>query len=243
MWVLSLAADSSTHRSVSYFDIRIRLCASGVLYNMHLVVVPFYDRHTAENVAGMLCKILDAMYRRWRAILIAFSYDGENTMTGRHAGVVTRIDREAEAILMRIWCPPHQIDLVVKVRTNDMDEGAFYRIAQEFNDHLRRHANLIREIKSTCPRDTNQWVHFKRILTWMLQWHKRLFDWVAEKHPLSAPSKEWWLFCVVFQLLLVSVNVTMVILQSRDMILSQKEKEIEVLVEKLTIKMRLGWRI
>ena len=69
---------------------------------MHLVVVYFYDRHTAENIAGMLCKILDAMYLRWRAKLIAFSYDGENTMTGRHAGVVTRIDREAETTLMHI---------------------------------------------------------------------------------------------------------------------------------------------
>ena len=38
----------------------------------------------------------------------------------------------------------------------------------------------------------------------------------------------------------MSVNVTMVIMQSRDMILSQQEKEIEVLVEKLTIKMEIG---
>jgi len=76
-------------------------------------------------------------------------------MASRHAGVVTRIDHEAEATLMCIWCPPHQIDLVVKVCTNDMDKGAFYKLAHEYNVHLRGHANLIWEIKSTCPRDTN----------------------------------------------------------------------------------------
>jgi hypothetical protein len=74
----------------------------------------------------------------------------------------------------------------------------------------------------------------------MLQWRKCLFDWVADKHPLSAPSEEWWLFCVALQPLLVSVNITMVILQSRGMILLQQEKEIKVLVEKLTIKMEIG---
>lgn len=121
-----------------------------------------------------------------------------------------------------------------------MDKEAFYKIAHEFSVHLRRQANLIREIKSTCPRDTNRWVHFERILTWMLQWRRRLFDWVAEKHPLLAPSKEWWLFCAALQPLLVSVNIMMVILWSRDMILSQQEKAIEVLVEKLTIKMEIG---
>jgi hypothetical protein len=89
IWSFALAVDSSTHRFVSYFDIRIRVCPNGSLENLHLIVVPFYDYHIAENIAAMICHILDALYALWRSKIIAFSTDGENTMTGRHAGVVT----------------------------------------------------------------------------------------------------------------------------------------------------------
>jgi hypothetical protein len=111
IWSYTLAADSSTHRSVSYLDIRIRVCPNGSLENLYLIAVPFYDHHTAENIVTMICHILDALYARWRSKIIAFNTNGENTMTGQHAGVVTRIDHECETKLMRIWCAPHQIDL------------------------------------------------------------------------------------------------------------------------------------
>jgi hypothetical protein len=64
IWSFALAADSSTHRSVSYLDIRIRVCPNGSLENLHLIVVPFYDRHTTENIDAMICHILDALYAR-----------------------------------------------------------------------------------------------------------------------------------------------------------------------------------
>ncbi len=111
IWSYALAADSSMHRSVSYLDIRIRVCPNGSLENLYLIAVPFYDHHTAENIVTMICHILDALYACWRSKIIAFNTNGENTMTGRHAGVVTRIDHECETKLMRIWCAPHQIDL------------------------------------------------------------------------------------------------------------------------------------
>jgi hypothetical protein len=55
----------------------------------------------------MIYRILDALYARWRSKIIAFSTNGENTMTGRHANVVTRIDHESKTKLMHIWCAPH----------------------------------------------------------------------------------------------------------------------------------------
>ncbi|CAM6015647.1 unnamed protein product [Sphagnum balticum] len=64
VWSFTLVADSSMHRFVSYLDIRIRVCPNGSLGNLHLITVPFYDRHIAENIAAMICRILDAMYAR-----------------------------------------------------------------------------------------------------------------------------------------------------------------------------------
>ena len=66
------------------------------------MVVPFYDWHTALNIAAMIQCILDALLPNWQSKIIAFSTDGENTMTGQHSGVVTQIDKEADFNLMQI---------------------------------------------------------------------------------------------------------------------------------------------
>ncbi len=127
---------------MSYLDIRICVCPNGSLENLHLIVVPFYDRHTTENIAAMICRILDALYARWQSKIIAFNTDGKNTMIGRHAGVVTRIDHKSETKLMRIWCPLHQIDLIVKDVGHSLDDGLFYKTTHDFNVHLCRQQNL-----------------------------------------------------------------------------------------------------
>ncbi len=140
---------------MSYFDIRICVCPNGSLENLHLIAVLFYDPHTAENIAAMICHILDALYAYRRSKIIAFSTDGENTMIGRHASVVTRIDHESKTKLMRIWCAPHQIDLVVKDVNHSLDDGLFYKIAHDFSVHLCHQQNLQLEMGSTCLKDTN----------------------------------------------------------------------------------------
>jgi hypothetical protein len=83
-----------------------------------------FDRHTAEIIYNMLVKFLDALYPPWRAKLIGMSSDGENTMTGRHRGLVTRMVAAAENPALRIWCAPHQIYLVVKQATESVADGA-----------------------------------------------------------------------------------------------------------------------
>jgi hypothetical protein len=88
VWSFALAIDNSTHRSMSYLNIWIHVCPNGSLENLHLITLPFYDHHTTENIVAMICRILDALYAHWPSKIIAFSIDGENTMIGRHVGVV-----------------------------------------------------------------------------------------------------------------------------------------------------------
>jgi hypothetical protein len=95
VWSFALAGDGSTHRDVSFFDIRVRVCVHGVLYNLHLVALPSFLRHTAANITTLICNVLDNMCSGWRDKLIAVSSDGENTMTGRIGGVVTLLEKEA----------------------------------------------------------------------------------------------------------------------------------------------------
>jgi hypothetical protein len=72
---------------------------------------------------------------------------------------------------MRIWCAPHQIDIVVKDVSHSLDDGLFYKTAHDFNVHLRYQQNLQLEMGSTCLKNTNQWVHLERMLSWMLEHH------------------------------------------------------------------------
>jgi hypothetical protein len=81
VWAFSLADDESTHQGVSFFDVRICVCVSGRLFNIHLVVFPFYDRHSAINICKMICKLLDQLCNSWRHKLLSVSTDGDNTMT------------------------------------------------------------------------------------------------------------------------------------------------------------------
>jgi hypothetical protein len=113
VWEFSLASDESTHQGVSFFDVRIRICVGGRLFNIHLVVVPFYDRHSVVNIYKMICKLLDQLCSSWRHKLLLVSTDGENTMTGWKGRFVTLMDKESAKEVLRVWCPAHQMDLVI----------------------------------------------------------------------------------------------------------------------------------
>ncbi len=43
IWAFSLAADVSTHLGVPFLNQRIRVCVKGLLYNLHFVLVPFFE--------------------------------------------------------------------------------------------------------------------------------------------------------------------------------------------------------
>ena len=90
---------------------------------------------------------------------------------------------------------------------------------------------------STCPKDTNQWAHLEHILSWMLHHCCHLLVWIAEKNPAGAPDGRWWVMAAAVQPLLELVNVTLVILQSPNHILSQQKTEIENLFIHLMLSM------
>ena len=130
--------------------------------------------------------------------------------------------------MMQIWCAPHQVDLLIKEAAHSMHEGLFYKTLHNFSVHLCHQPNLQLDMGSRCPKDTNRWAHLERILSWMLQHCCYLLVWIAEKNPASAPDKGWWVMAAAIQPLLELVNVTLVVLQSPNLILSQQKTEIKI---------------
>jgi hypothetical protein len=193
VWASSIAGDGSNHWGVSFFDIRICLCVAGVLYNLHLLVLPFFDRHTAVNIVTLISKLLDTLFVSWRDKLFSVSSDGENTMTGRHSGVQTLLEQQATNSILRIVCVPHQCDLVIKKVTKEMDDENFHKTPHVFSVHLRAHANLITEMKSKCPKDTTRWLAFGKLLDWMLDKRICILEHIEPKRPVQAPLDIWWI--------------------------------------------------
>jgi len=181
VWAFSLAGDASTHHDTSFFDVRIRTCVRGVLFNVHLVCVPFFERHTAANIFNMVCKLLDHICSRWRHKLVSVSTDDENTMTRWLDGFVTLMAQQAVYEVVRIWCPPHQIDLVIKDATCKISDDTFSKITHTFTIHLRKQKNLQLQMGNKCPKDTSRWAHFQAQLEWLLQRRVQLIEWVEKR--------------------------------------------------------------
>ncbi len=91
----SIVGDGSMHRNNLFFEMRICICVNNILSNLHLVAIPMFERHTAENIFNLIVHFLNALNGAtmiWRAKLMSVSTDGENRMTGCHRGVVTRLE-------------------------------------------------------------------------------------------------------------------------------------------------------
>jgi hypothetical protein len=91
--------------------------------------------------------------------------------------------------MLRIWCPAHQLDLVVKRVTRDLDGGDFYKIARAFSVYLRMQHNLIADMGSKCPKDTSRWLQFGNMLKRKLEKRRRLMQHIEEQRPVQAPSE------------------------------------------------------
>jgi len=238
-WAFAFAGDGSTCHGVSFFDIRLRIMVGPNLKNIHLLLVPFYERHTAQNIHALVCTILDSLRPTWRDSLLAVSTDGENTMTGRHGGLATLLEKEASNNVLRFWCGGHQVDLKVKKATQDADDGKFDSVTHTLSVHLRKQSNLVVSMGSKCPKDTTRWLARESLLTWLLK-HRRTLLEHLESRPDQAPTQFWWLLVAGIQPFLVIVTFSMKSLQKQEITIPQQAEELRSLAKKLaeTISVR-----
>jgi hypothetical protein len=233
VWAFSLAGDASTHQGTPLLDQGIRVCFNGVLMNLHLVLVPFFQRHTTVDYVTMIKTLMNVLRPTWNDKLISISSDGETTMTGRTGSVATLLELQCTNHVLRVWCVPHQLDLVVKTATVGVDDGEFYKAAHAFSVHLRAQHNLIVAMDGAeCPKDTTRWVAFGNMMKWIIQHRRRLRQHLLDKRPVQAPTDNWRILAAsllpVFETL-----ATFTILQARNMVISQQRHEKEALVGKV----------
>ena len=129
-WAFSVALDMAMYMKTAYCDVCIHICHKTTVRDFHLLSTPVHDRHTGEIIFKSIAKAMGALYSDWSEIIIGASSDGEKKMTGKHQGVITRIQRIAKPGFMRVWCSTHHLDLCMQT---------FYlAIPTRFTQHLHR---------------------------------------------------------------------------------------------------------
>ncbi|KAE9339884.1 hypothetical protein PF008_g11365 [Phytophthora fragariae] len=232
MWGFAFACDITTHTDRSFIDQRVRVAVDSVLVNLHLLAIPMFDRHTAVVQVRLIVRVLDILSANWRDKLIGISSDGENTMTGRHGGVVTLLEKETTHSVLRVWCAAHQMDLVMKAGFAIFGSGDFVKKTKDLIVHLRRQKKLSTEMGGAAKKLTNRWLYMGNALQWIVTNHFRLEEHLGENEAV-APTPSWWVNAAVVCGITVVVNVTFVKIQGKDVLLSQQMAEIELLVDSL----------
>eukprot|EP00171_Calliarthron_tuberculosum_P016065 IDg16065t1 len=175
--------------------IRARITVNSSIYNLHLLALPLFERHTGEYMFETTCKFLDALYPQWKETLLAVSSDGARSMTGRVQGFLTRIGAVAAPGMMRVWCGLHQLYIVLQSVYNKALDEEFLSTFISLIGHLRRQQNLIQEMLSTCPKfATTRWVSMHSCSRWLTKNVVRVCEHLKEKAPRCAPAMVWWTF-------------------------------------------------
>jgi hypothetical protein len=191
------------------------MCYCDVLLNLHLIAIPQFDRHIALNTFNMLAKFLDALYGLWCCKLINVGTDGEPTMVGRLNGLVTRMAREAEHHVLRIWCPSHWMDVVVKDDVEMLYDGEWSKQAWSMSVYLRSQVNLITCMNVKCPKKTNRWVSLGVLLNFFKQYRRTIVQHVTANASDKLPSDQWWVIAYAIE----DINKTFVMSQNRSLLI------------------------
>jgi len=83
---------------------------------------------------------------------------------------------------------------------------------------------------SKCPKDTNRWAHFQAHLEWLLKHRVWLMEWVVQQQHGLSPTVTYWIITPAINALAKFYCATFIVLQHRNITLSQQTDRIEALV-------------
>lgn len=164
LWAFSLANDATTHYGSSYLDNRIRIHLNGKLYDLYVIAIPIFERHTADNIYHLIVQFLNIICSLWRQRLLGIAADSANVMTDEFQGVITHLEQQTPHKVYRIWCGLHQLDLVMKHAFKGLMDGEVVKLLKKFIHQLREQSIMISQMGSKCPNLTIRWVVIGKVV-------------------------------------------------------------------------------
>jgi len=89
-------------------------------------------------------------------------------------------------------------------------------------------------MNAKCPKKTNRWTHLGRVLKFYKVHHRHLIEYTTEKNAAKLPGDDWWVLTFVLAPVVDAVNMTLVLLQSHSIVISQQAAFINNLIASLT---------
>jgi hypothetical protein len=241
-WAFSLSTDMANCQSTSYISIRIRFTWLGVLYNIQLSALPFFGSHTGEAQFELICKVLNEVFPNWHAALLAVTTDGARNMTGRIRGLVTRLQQVAvPSGFYRVWCPLHQLEIILGAVWTELDCGEYYRILTGIISHLGRQQTLIDEMEAACPLVAlTRWSSMHKVSYFLSD---RRLEIVVHYNSLSSnapgratqPPLRWWILNQVVSLVSGTINEVVRGVQGKRTLLSEQQSKFDELRQSLML--------
>lgn len=134
--------------------------------------------------------------------------------------------------IIRIWCGLHQLDLVMQRVFKPALDSIFDGTLTGLIGHLRHHANLIANMRSTCSKITEvRWVSMDSKAAWLVNNHARVQRHLDGKNPACMFEKVWWVFLHALQAFAREAKATFVSLQGLTTIVSQQRATLQRLVD------------
>ncbi len=147
----------------------------------------------------------------WHAKLVVVSTNGKNTMTGCHRGVVTCLKQVVEFLVLRIWCMPHLVDIVIKNAATLPQHGQWIKVVYKWCEHLLRQEKLIMDMNSEmCPKKMNRWSHLDGTFKFYISCQRQIIEWMDAHAHFKSPSTKWWMITLVVMLTINKINKTII---------------------------------
>ena len=219
--------------STSSLDLRRRVFVPKFL----LSNIPMFDWHTGEVMFTMVDSFLSILCPDWKIRLLGVTSDGARNMTGRVAGVVTRLDNAMHDAcqLTRIWCGAHQLGLVMEDIMSNVIKERFFSILTGFITHLTRQLNLIAEMQTTCPRVVNRWLSTEKVISWFKLHRPQLLAHIEAKRPASAPPRLWWVALLAMHHFTTRTAITFRSIQGLTTLANQQQAALSGLIDNFIV--------
>ena len=133
-----------------------------------------------------------------------------------------RIVACADNNVLRIWCAPHKIDIVVKEVAKGINNGVWVQQAYTFSIYLRTQDNLIMAMNMKCSKKTNRWAHISRLLNFYKLYRRPLLEHTKDKRLDLMPPDQWWIIMYAVAPGINLINVTLAQLQARSLLIAQQ---------------------
>lgn len=159
------------------------------MWNRRLTALPMFDGYTGEIVKGLLMKVMDALLKDKRAILVGITTDGDRTGTGRIRGLVKKLKRQLNRGVFHVRCGLRHLDLLLQAACECTLDEFFLSLLTKLISELRRRQNLISTTRSGFPKFSSvRWLSMGNVLKWLVlhgvevrcSWETKRIDWAPE---------------------------------------------------------------